>query len=94
MIKRSTPHVMLYAELGRFQITLLSKREWLNIGLVLHNNITINFTKMLYNVILDDFMVNNNNYKWFNKIKSIIRRHGNKSCVDRSSISMHRMGKT
>ena len=74
-VKQSTPHVMLYGDLGRYPVSIAIKKRtidcWFN--LVSNEN---KLSSTLYKLMCNDHLKNNNPYKWLDNVKSIFDECG------------------
>lgn len=75
-VKKSTPHVMIYGELGRFPISLVIKKKvikfWSN--LLLGKGSKLSYR--LYSILFNDSSTTNYEYPWINNVKSILDEVG------------------
>ncbi|KAL4219068.1 hypothetical protein ACF0H5_021651 [Mactra antiquata] len=76
-VKRSTPHVMLYGDLGRFPISITIKKRIVSFrcNLISSNN---KLSSLIYQFIYSDSINNNypRPYSWLHTVKSIIDECG------------------
>ena len=74
-VKKSTPHIMLYGELGRFPLDITIKKRIISYWYKLINNQTL-LSSTMYHVIQNDFSVNNTFYQWLRNVKRILDECG------------------
>ena len=74
-VKRSTPHVMLYGDLGRFPLSITVKKRMISFWYKLTEN-GFNLSSILYKVFLNDSIRNNNVYGWLQHVKTILDECG------------------
>jgi len=69
-VKKSTPHVMLYGELGRYPISINIKKRKVGFWYNLINKEN-KLSSILYRFIFNHANVHNFEYKWLANVKSI-----------------------
>ena len=74
-VKKSTPHCMLYGDLGRFPLSILIKKRIIGFWYRLINN-DYNLSSLLYKIVVNDYYVNSNVYSWLNCVKDIFNECG------------------
>lgn len=74
-VKRSTPHIMLYGDLGRFPIHIAIKKRMVGFWYSLVFNAD-KLSSILYKFMYADFSQNNNVYGWLSYVKSILDECG------------------
>ena len=74
-VKKSTPHIMLYGDLGRFPLSIMIKKRIIGFWYKLtHNN--YNLSSILYKILCKDFVVNGKHYGWISNVKNIFDECG------------------
>ena len=74
-VKKSTPHVMLYGELGRYPISINIKKRKVGFWYNLINKEN-KLSSILYRFIFNHANVHNFEYKWLANVKSIFETSG------------------
>lgn len=75
-VKKSTPHVMLYGELGRFPISLTIKKRTISFWSKLLLGKISKLSSRLYSILYDDFSANSFDFPWIHNVKSILDEVG------------------
>lgn len=75
-VKRSTPHVMLYGELGRFPVTLHIKRRIINFWSKTLLGKRSKLSYRLYSILYADYTTGRYDYPWLSNVKSILDEVG------------------
>ncbi|KAL4233948.1 hypothetical protein ACF0H5_005603 [Mactra antiquata] len=74
-VKKSTPHIMLYGDLGRFPLDITIKKRIIGYWYKLTHNQYL-LSSNLYRVVHNDFSVNNKIYPWLSNVKKIFDECG------------------
>ena len=70
-VKKSTTHVMLYGELGRFPISLTIKKRIISFWAKLLLDKDSKLSSKLYSISYGDFSTNSFDFPWIGNVKSI-----------------------
>ena len=68
-VKKSTPHVMLYGELGRFPIYLTIKRKIISFWSKLLLGKSSKLSSRLYSILYGDFSTRSFDFPWIHNVK-------------------------
>lgn len=71
-VKNSTPHIMLYGELGRFPVSLIIKRRMLNFWYKLVSDTGNKLSTFMYKTMLNDVASGFCSYNWLTCVKEIL----------------------
>lgn len=74
-VKKSTPHVMLYGELGRFPLSIVIKKRIIGFWHNIINNEN-KLSSIVYRYIFNHANIQNFEYKWLSNVKSIFEEIG------------------
>ena len=83
--RKSTPLYMLYGELGRYPIEITIKSRIINFWTRI---ITGNQLKLV-NILYQKLLHSNEQFKWLNNVKSILRETGRNDLWENQSVNMH-----
>ena len=83
--RKSTPLYMLYGELGRYPIEITTKSRIINFWTRI---ITGNQLKLV-NILYQKLLHSNEQFKWLNNVKSILRETGRNDLWENQSVNMH-----
>lgn len=75
-VKSSTPHVMLYGELGRFPISLTIKKRVISFWSKMLLGKSTKLSYRLYSILKTDLNTNSYEYPWLLNVKSILDEIG------------------
>jgi len=75
MLKKSTPHCMLYGDLGRCPLSIRIKKGLIGLWYKFINN-DYNLSSILYRIIINDSYVNNNVCSCLNCVKDKFNKCG------------------
>ena len=75
-VKRSTPHVMLYGELGRYPVILTIQNRIINFGSKMLVGQQTKLSYRLYKILLSEYEDGRYAYPWISNVKSIFDKVG------------------
>ena len=75
-VKRSTPHVMLYGELGRYPIKLTMQNRIINFWSKMLLGKETKLSYRLYKILHNDYENEKFSYPWISNVKSILDKVG------------------
>ena len=75
-VKKSTPHIMVYGELGRFPVSLHIKKRIINFWSNMLLGKRSNLSYRLYSVLYSDYIAGRYNYPWLSNVNSILEEVG------------------
>ena len=70
-VKKNTPHVMIYGELGRYPLSIVTKKRIISFLYKLVSGNTNKLSSSLYRILLNDFLSETYEYDWISFVKSI-----------------------
>ena len=70
-VKKSTPHVMIYGEFGRYLLSIIIQKRIVAFWCKLVNGSINRLSSSLYRILLDDFRTHNFRCDWISYVKAI-----------------------
>ena len=87
-VKKSTPHIMVYREFGRFPVSLHIKKRIINFWSNMLLGKRSNLSYRLYYVLYSDYIAGRYNYPWLSNVNSILEEVGkNEIWINQTSIN-------